>query len=412
MDNKPKPKILIDTTFLFDQYSHRGIGRYGIEIIKRLIDINDFEIVLMGYSDLEANLQGLGLPKDSGDLKFLSLGEPKLSKPIQNIFQYHRKIRKIVKTENPNLYFAVHFDRGIPSDLVSCAVTIHDAIPLATGQYSKKGAFNNFLKKCFYKYMWGKLKKTKLIFTASNFSKKDLIEYGKLSEKQIKVIPLGISDNFRRNNHPNLKVQHQVLKKFRLLEKSATPIPFFIYDSGLEFNKNVDSLIGIYALVQTRFPEYKLVLIGNDFDAAEAPLNERAVSIHGLITDLGLNNHVIRTGRVTDQELVILTLNAVAYLNFSNYEGFGLGPLQAMAAGTPVIISNRSSFPEISGPGAILVNPDEANKAAAQIIELLSSKEVYDNMKEKGLEHSNKYSWDTTFNETLKEIKEVINHGK
>lgn len=440
------PSIAIDITFLQDQYRNRGIGRYGREMASRIIqkitkfsaselqasklsDLGDLQIGelknaaredyilhLIGFGKLEENLKLMGFENEvealskSPALKFHTLGKARLSRPIGNLWQYYFKIRPLVKQIQPQLYFAAHFDRGLPSDLVKTVVAIHDAIPLITGKFSSQGKFINFLKGLFYKFMWQKAKAAEVILTSSEFSKRDLVTYGGLDHKKVQVVYLGISDTFRKENFNfGEKAIFQTLAKYgiKTIVKAGSPIPmrYLIYDAGLEANKNVPLLLEVFAKLMTHIPDLELVITGGDFqlnpkDGKFMAMNERAEALINKALELEIAARIVPTGRISEEEITILLSQAYAYINLSNYEGFGFGPLQAMAAGIPAITSNRSCFPEVCGDAAIQVDIDDPLRMSASILEFLSSNENRTEAVAKGLELAKKYNWEDTFSKT------------
>lgn len=432
MDTEIKPKkILLDITFLHDQYEKRGIGRYGKEIFGRLLarffdgTIKDIEIHLLGFGKLEDNLPLLETELDadqllklSQNLNFHSLGSPKLSSPLSNTIIYRKHILPLIETLKPDLYWAVHFDRGLPSELVPTVVTVHDVIPLVTGNYSAKGPIINYLKGLFYKSMWQKVKKAKLVLTSSNFSKHDLVNYGDLDSKQLKAVYLGISDVFNRKNIPiNTKQQIELLEKYDIQTTiragEAEITPFLFYDAGMVQNKNTDKLLQVFAKLVSHMPDLKLLVTSGDFKydsktKSSAPTNELANKFLDLASELGLMYNLIPTGKITDVEMSILLSQARAYINLSDYEGFGFGPVQAMAAGVPAIVSDRSCFPEVVGDAAMIVEPNDTLATAAKVLELLNSEELQKEYVKKGMELAPKYDWRKTFSETWEEVHRVL----
>jgi len=402
-DTNDKLKLAVDITFLQDQYASRGIGRYGKEIVSRLVSqaaAGNLDLYLLGFGELETNLRLLEVEANPG-VYFHTLGPASLSRPTTNFRLYFHTIRPLVEEVRPDIYFAVHFDRGLPSDILTTAVTIHDAIPLATGKFSSQGSFINFVKGLFYKFMWQRVRDAKIVFTSSEFSKQDLIKYGKLKADQIKVIYLGIADYFKRENiSTQQKVIDAVLGKYGLLDAKSDTLPYMIYDSGLEQNKNIPALLEIFAKLASRMQDLKLVMTGGDFaweHGKPVAVNERSREALQTAARLGVAERIVPTGKVSEHDLVILTSEAKQYINMSGYEGFGFGPLQTMAAGVPAIVSNKGSFPEIVGEAAIIVDPDEPSKAAAQIIEALSNEQKIQELISQGYVHAAKFNWDETF---------------
>ena len=145
--------------------------------------------------------------------------------------------------------------------------------------------------------------------------------------------------------------------------------------------------------------DHKLVMVGGAVD--------RADEIFQIIVDLRLEDHVIFTGVVSDDDLVGIYNAADLFLYPCIYAGFGLPPLEAMACGTPVITSCSSSLPEIVGDAAKLVNPYDPRKLADAINEILSDDEMTSTLIKKGLNRAKMFNWKKTAWRTLKVYKEV-----
>lgn len=449
-------KLAVDITFLQDQYANRGIGRYGKEMIGRLVekaskgklpespemnaldsdnsesDTNDenssrWEIHFIGFGNFEDNLRQLHTKFDDTQIarvanapgfKFHSLGKAKLSRPLSNLRMYKQRIKPLVETIKPDIYWAMHFDRGVPSELTKTIVTVHDVIPLVTGEFSKQGFFINFLKGQFYKAMWRKVHKAKLVLTSSNFSKHDLVNYGDLDPKQIKTVYLGITEAFYRKNIPvHTKQQIELLARYDIQTTikagEAVVTPYIFYDGGLEANKNVGNLLQVFAKLVSHVPDLRLLITGGDFnydpsDKSSRPMNERAKQFLDQAASLGVIQNLIPTGKLSDVEMSILLAHAEIYMNLSSYEGFGFGPLQAMAAEVPAVISDLSCFPEISGAAAVLVEPSNVLATTAKALEVISSDETKADLIKKGHKHVHQFNWDNTFSETWGYILGVL----
>lgn len=406
-------KLAIETCFLHDQYYRRGIGRYGREMVARMLQHalqsdQQLEIHILSFTDLPNVLKLLELPeidqtkllnstpRPGLSLHFHSLGEARLSKPQINILLFLRKIRPLVKLIKPDVYFAPHFERGLPSDLVPTFAVAHDAIPLVNKQFSKQGRVINFLKGRFFQYMWDNLLDCKAVFTSSNTSKHDLIKFGELTEEQIEVVYLGISDVFLNADSLTIAdADSEVVKN--VLNNN---LPFLVYDAGFEANKNSDQLLKIFALIKQRIPQLQLVVTGGDFDTNGEALNTRSKEFMQLAEKLDLTINVVPVGRVSEEELALLVKNAFAYINMSGYEGFGFGPLQAMAAGTVAIISNNPCFVEISGEGALVVDPNNVQAAANSALTLLQDEAARNDLIAQGKKYAQGFTWAQTFEET------------
>lgn len=398
-------RICLDVTYLFDQYYRRGIGRYGIEMTNLFIDaaINgSTELHLIGFDSLAEVYRRLGRNDQPFEkLRFHRLSGPTVSHPILNIFNYYLQLRPKIHELKPDLYYAFHFERGVPTDLVPTAVAVHDAIPLVTGQFSRKSKLVNWLKGMYYRrFMWQKLLDARYIFTSSQVSARELVEFGKLRPEVVNVVYLGISDIFRKQNLPTDKqLIAATLEKYDLSNR-----PYLIYDAGFEANKNTGQLLEIFAQLKKQHPELYLVVTGTGFEFHSAgnftATNERTQEFMSAARQLRISGAIVGTGRVSELELATLLANAEVYVNMSDYEGFGFGPLQAMAAGVPAVIADQPCFKEVSGAAAMLTNPYNVDESVEKLHKVLTDKELRGAQISLGQTHSEKFNWKQTFNQT------------
>jgi glycosyltransferase involved in cell wall biosynthesis len=114
-------------------------------------------------------------------------------------------------------------------------------------------------------------------------------------------------------------------------------------------------------------------------------------------------------GFVNNEELAGLYRKASCFVYPSLYEGFGLPPLEAMACGCPVVVSNVTSLPEVCGDAGFYVNPLDVESIAAGIEKVLRDGELRQSMIEKGLERAKLFSWEKAAKEHLKVFEELVN---
>jgi glycosyltransferase involved in cell wall biosynthesis len=126
------------------------------------------------------------------------------------------------------------------------------------------------------------------------------------------------------------------------------------------------------------------------------------------VKQLGLENHVHFMGFVPEDELPALYNGADLFVFPSLYEGFGLPVLEAMACGTPVITSNVSSLPEVAGNAALLVDPYNVDELADAMRRILSDPALAADLRARGLERAQQFSWERTAQETLAVYKHVL----
>ncbi len=144
----------------------------------------------------------------------------------------------------------------------------------------------------------------------------------------------------------------------------------------------------------------KLLIIGDEISKYAAL--RRAVHRHKL------HKHVRFFGFVPDKTLASLYRLASVFVFPSLYEGFGLPPLEAMAAGTPVITSNVSSLPEVVGDAAILIDPYEPAEIADAMRRVLTDEQLRADLRQKGLLRVKEFSWERSVQRVRAIYTEVI----
>lgn len=398
-------RIGIDITFLKDQYSNRGIGFYGKELIKRLLLETDITWVLFGFEDRDSNLTLLG-SKSADNIEYISLGNARKSNLLNGIFFKLIFKHKIVKAKL-DLFFAPHLERGLPLKQVKTAVMLHDIIPIITNKYSNHKGLLNYIKGLWYKKNFSNAKNADLILTNSEFSKRELINRAGCDEQKIVKTYLGIKQVFiDAGNTIDTRDTRRVLMMYKI------PKPYILNYGGLEANKNIPNLFYAFKNVTKRFPDMRMVIVGKDFklgwDNKVTPLTAPAVALMKLAEDLKIKHNVVFTGEVEDQHLPIIMKSAEAFVHLSTYEGFGFSPLEAMASGVACIASKRSCYPEVLQDGAELVNPKDVDKISDAIMAILEDDELKTKLIKKGLKVSQQYNWSQTTKETLAAFKKTI----
>jgi glycosyltransferase involved in cell wall biosynthesis len=113
------------------------------------------------------------------------------------------------------------------------------------------------------------------------------------------------------------------------------------------------------------------------------------------------------TGYVREEYLPALYRQAAAFVYPSLYEGFGLPPLEAMASGTPVIVSRSSSLPEVVGDAGLYANPLDTDELAAAMESIFAEPQLAADLRQKGLERAARFSWKKVAGETLEILRDA-----
>jgi glycosyltransferase involved in cell wall biosynthesis len=185
----------------------------------------------------------------------------------------------------------------------------------------------------------------------------------------------------------------------RTLDRYQINYPFLLYSGKIKAQKNIPRLIEAFALLRgeldqhPRFHDLRLIIIGDEI--SHHPEVRQAV-IHSRVQP-----QVRFLGFVPQETQRIFYAAAEAFVFPSLYEGFGLPPLEAMAAGTPVVASNASSLPEAVGDAALQVNPDIVFDIARGLKEALLDEGVRAVLRVRGRERVRKFQWRETARQTL-----------
>lgn len=230
------------------------------------------------------------------------------------------------------------------------------------------------------------VKKAERIITISKNSKEDICRILKADENKIHVIPLATDLSMDKYS------DGEAGKKWNLTS------PYILYAGAIHPRKNVARLIRVFErLINIKKIPHVLVIAGS-FRWKSNEVKEAAERN-------SIQDKVIFTGQVSDEELAALYRNCKVFVYPSLYEGFGLPVLEAMAMGAPVITSNVSSLPEVAGDAAILINPNNDGEIFDAIWKILDDKELTAEMRQKALNRAEKFSWSRTAHEVFDVLK-------
>jgi glycosyltransferase involved in cell wall biosynthesis len=260
-------------------------------------------------------------------------------------------------------------------------VSIHDiTYEVHPEWYSWKG---RLAMRAFSKFA---ARQADIILTCSLNTKHDLMEHYGISEKKIIVTYYGVEARFR-------PLDDQVTLANLRKRYSITARQVVLYVGSIHTRRNVEQLIRAFQSVSHNTSNVQLLIVGK----REYPY----LDIETLIDELDLGDLVLLPGYVRDDDLPGLYNLADVCIYPSSYEGFGFPVLEAMACGTPVITSNTSSLPEVSGDAALLIDPLNIAEMADALSQLLHNSDLRRQCIERGLERARFFSWEHTARQTL-----------
>ncbi len=353
-----KPSIAVDARMI----NASGIGRHIKGILPVLME--KFEVILLGYK---------------GELKnFHLLENLRIINIKSKIYSIKEQIELPLKIPKCDVFWSPHYNIPVlPIRAKKRMVTIHDVYHLA---------FQHTLslpQRIYAKLMINQaLKRSDIVLTVSEFSKQEIIKYTGTS-KDIKVI------------HNGIEPQWYEKQPLSLSERDN----YILYVGNVKPHKNLVRALKAFSLLKDKNLKFKIVGKKDNFITVDKEVEKIARK---------LGNRVEFTGYVSDNELKELYRKAKLFLFPSLYEGFGLPPLEAMACGTPVVVSNAASLPEVCGDAAYYVNPYDINDIAKGIETVLKDEELQKELIQKGLKRVKLFSWEKSAKKLIKVIEEVL----
>jgi glycosyltransferase involved in cell wall biosynthesis len=216
------------------------------------------------------------------------------------------------------------------------------------------------------------------VIVNSRATSQDLQDFAGVDATRIRVVPLGVRDCFRK-----LRVEEDA---DGLLGRLGLERDYILAVGALEPRKNLPRLLKAFHILRENYRvPHVLALVG--------PQGWNSDEILEAIRELRLEQTVRVTGFVEDRMLNILYNRACVLVYPTLYEGFGLPPLEAMAAGCPVAVSNSSSMPEVVGDSGLYFDPEEPEAIASAVYRILDSSELRRRLVQSGLQRAQDFAW-------------------
>jgi glycosyltransferase involved in cell wall biosynthesis len=366
-------RIGIDARLVY--YSQAGIGQYILHLVDGLakIDGENEYVLLQSRKDDTTILE-------QPNFRRVSLWTP----------SHHRLERYSLNVELMRLGLDVlHSPDFIPPHRPSCksVITVHDLAFLL---------YPHFLTRESARY-YGHIDQAVLwadhIISVSESTKRDTVQHLGVHEDKITVVYEAANPIFRPMDRDTASQE--------VRSRHGVDGPFVLFVSTIEPRKNVPTLLrALWQLMQCYKEDVRLVLAGG-----KGWLFEDAFAV---VDELDLDSRVHVLGRVSSQDLLYLYNAAEMLAHPAFYEGFGLPPLEAMACGLPVIVSNVASLPEVVGDAGLLVDPHDVDELTVGIWRILNDSELRREMEEKGLRQAGRFSWERAARETQAIYQQVF----
>ncbi len=341
-----------------------GSGQVAFQLLKNLeqIDyINDYLILLPSEP-----LPDLPKPRDKWQYKVLKPNKlwTRIALPL---FLFKSK-------QKPDLFFSpTHYSPWLSP--VKRIVTIFDLSYLHFPEM--------FTPKDLYQLTnWSKqsIQKASQIITISQSSKKDIVKTYHIDPKKVSVCYPGYNEELF---HP---VSDQAVIK-KILDKYHIVGEYMLFIGTVQPRKNLKRLIQSFEKID----HLKLVVVGKIH--GEGRQAWQYEEILDLPKKLNIEDRVIFTDFVPDEDMLYLLNGAKAFVLPSLWEGFGIPVVDAMACGVPVIVSNVSSLPEVAGDAGLYVDPTSIDQIEQAIRLISTDKKLYTKLSKQAVIQARKFSW-------------------
>lgn len=399
-----KKKLLIDGTVFYDGIMGMGTGIYyaSINILEELLKNPDIQVCIFCNKKYKYSVYRFLTEKYDYPFIFypdFSLKDRLVGKLLYKRHRYKKEkkvVRQLVlglikdilqfclpdgKYQIKDFDFALSMYHAFDKNLVRTTkqfYVLHDAIPAVLGNYAKEISswFNETEKIISPDFMY---------FADSQNTKQDFLKiFPRLRQEQITVNLLAAKDSFRKITDENSIVE--VRKKYHIPENKK-----YVFSlCTLEPRKNLLRAVKTFVeFVRKNNIEDMVFVLGG---GAWKDFVVRFEKELGTLPE----NLIYRAGYVAEEDLPVLYSGAEWFVYTSQYEGFGLPPLEAMQCGCPVITSNNSSLPEVVGDAGIMIDFDSDGQHVKAYETYYYNEKYRQEMAEKGLERSKLFSWEKT----------------
>lgn len=284
-------------------------------------------------------------------------------------------LRRAVSADRPHVFFAPAYTAPLGLAM-PFAVTIHDISFVAHPEWFRwrEGLRRRWLTR---RAAAG----AAVVFTVSQFSRREIEERLEVDPAKVRVIPEGVSP-----------------RAWSPVQENRTPTVLFV---GSVFNRRrLPDLIAAFARATSTLRSARLVIVGDNRTWPHQDL-------HAVARTNGVEDRTEFRSYVSDEQLARLygTASVLAFL--SEYEGFGLTPLEGLAAGVPPVVLDTPVAREVYGDAAVFVAPGDIEGTAAALRRFLTSPAAARDLLARAPAVLGRYSWDTAAAETLDHLERV-----
>jgi glycosyltransferase involved in cell wall biosynthesis len=372
-------KLLVNLSVIFSKPT--GISNYAFNLFPFLKNLEPTLLAAQNYPDFQCHPIPDNLTPAQG-----SKGH------LRRLIWTQFKLPQIYRQLSAKLIFSPLPEAPLYANC-RYIVQVHDLIPLR---------FPNLKSPLtsYFRYIVPQiLAQAQHIICNSESTATDITNFYGISTSKITPILLAYDTNHFKSNSSRSKLSEPNSKPINYPKKHQNK-PYFLYLGRQDKYKNLHGVIQAFADLANN-QDHELWLVG--------PTDKRFTpTLEIQISELGITNQVKFLNYVPYSELPNIISNAIALVFPSFWEGFGFPVLESMACGTPVITSNLSSLPEVTGDAAILINPYKTPEITAAMQQIAEDREMRSQLSLLGLKRAQQFSWEKTGLATVEVLKQFI----
>ena len=260
-------------------------------------------------------------------------------------------------------------------------LTLHDLIPLQTPEVISRSAA------AYWRLVLPRsVVRADAVITGSEFTRREILDWFGLPPERVVTVPHGVDPWFA-------PVDDEAARA-RVRARHALPTRFLLFVGIASPRKNLDRLVRAFgALRDDEREDAQLVFAG--------PAGWKNASFEAAVAASPVAERIRHLGVVADEDLPVLYSLATGVANLSSREGFGLPALEALACGVPLVCADRTSFPEVVGDAALLVDPDDEPAVARALAAVLAGGAEVEARRARGLVRARAFTWERAAAATL-----------
>lgn len=372
-------KIGVDSRSL--EYERTGIARYLVNLLKQWADIADYNSYHIYYFEKE--------PRD----EFFNKGCFKKIKLRYEIPFENGPFYKELKQNPVDVFFSPLYDLPRELNNIPAVITVHDMVYEAYPESFMDVQLEYLRTTTDYS-----ISSASKIITISEFSKSEIIKYYPNVIDKISVIYNGVAPFFKK-----IDISAEAFKIIQ--KKYGICYPFFFYTGIISEKRHIPDLIEAFMRFSSKNPCFQVLISGRSVLLSGENIDE-------IVDSCNKNKQIkpiVYVKYLPEDDLLLFYNKAMAFVYLSEYEGFGFPPLEAMACETPVITTNLTSIPEVTGDAALKVNPSDKYEIEKALQEISLNKALRQKLIEEGKKRVSLFTYTDC---ALKTIRVIEGAGK